>query len=144
MLLQIGLDISYAPAFNPNALPTILPNLAYERASVLFNLAALYSQLGSSEDRASSQGLKQAIALYQASQSSYVISKQRIKPLMIASQNAAGTLHYALSSAIPPLRPSIFEQDMPIELTEPFIESLEFLMLAQAQECVWQKAVMGS
>lgn len=29
------------------------------------------------------------------------------------------------------------------ELTESFLHSLEYLMLAQAQECVWQKAVMG-
>ena len=32
---------------------------------------------------------------------------------------------------------------MPDDLTEPFVTSLELLMLAQAQECVWQKAVLG-
>lgn len=33
--------------------------------------------------------------------------------------------------------------DEPTELSEPFVKSLEYLMLAQAQECVWQRAVMG-
>ena len=33
--------------------------------------------------------------------------------------------------------------EVPLELTEPFLRGLEFMMLAQAQECVWQRAVMG-
>ena len=32
---------------------------------------------------------------------------------------------------------------MPSELLEPSLKSLELLMLAQAQECFWQKASMG-
>lgn len=42
-----------------------MPNLAYERAAVLFNLAALYSQLASSEDRSHPDGIKRANAFYQ-------------------------------------------------------------------------------
>lgn len=30
-----------------------------------------------------------------------------------------------------------------IELTEPILRALEYVMLAQAQECAWQLAVMG-
>ncbi|CCM00095.1 uncharacterized protein FIBRA_02122 [Fibroporia radiculosa] len=63
---DIGLEIPYAPAFNPSALPETLSNLVFERAVVLFNLAALYSQLAGSEDRSGPQGLKQAILHYQA------------------------------------------------------------------------------
>jgi len=33
---------------------------------------------------------------------------------------------------------------MPADLTEAFVASLELLMLAQAQECVWQRAVMDN
>lgn len=29
------------------------------------------------------------------------------------------------------------------DLTKPVIKTLEYLMLAQAAECYWQKAVMG-
>ena len=53
--------------FNSSALPETYNNLVYERAGVLFNLAALYSQLGAAEDRTTPQGLKQAIKFYQVS-----------------------------------------------------------------------------
>lgn len=65
--LQIGLEIPYAPVFSSSALPETCKSLLYERAGVLFNLAALYSQLGAAEDRSTPQGLKQALKLYQAS-----------------------------------------------------------------------------
>jgi len=116
------LDIPYAPVFNSSALPVTLSNLAYERAAVLFNIAVLYSQLAASEDRSNPNGLKQAITFY---------------------QNAAGTFKHLAASATPQLKASTTKEEMPLELTEPFISSMEFLMLAQAQECVWQKAVMG-
>lgn len=44
-----------------------LRSLTFERAAVLFNLAALYSQLASAEDRSSQDGLKRASAYYQVS-----------------------------------------------------------------------------
>ena len=58
-------------------------------------------------------------------------------------QNAAGTLAYLISSGVPRLRFSLDDEERPLDLTEPFAKSLEWLMLAQAQECVWQRAVMG-
>jgi programmed cell death 6-interacting protein len=47
------------------------------------------------------------------------------------------------SSALPSLEFVPGDEDIPLDLTESFVKSLELLMLAQAQECVWQKAVMG-
>ncbi|RDX57268.1 pH-response regulator [Lentinus brumalis] len=120
---DIGLEIPYAPVFNSSALPETYNNLVYERAGVLFNLAALYSQLGAAEDRTTPHGLKQAIKFY---------------------QNAAGTFNYLSATAVPQLRGSLPPDDAPLELTEPFVRGLEFLMLAQAQECVWQRAVMDN
>ncbi|KAI0649086.1 BRO1-domain-containing protein [Trametes meyenii] len=120
---DIGLEIPYAPAFDSDSLPHSLKNLVYERASLLYNLAALYSQLGSAEDRSTPQGLKQAIKFY---------------------QSAAGTLNYLNDSVLPQLHASLAADDPPIELTEAFVKSLQFLMLAQAQECVWQRAVMDN
>ncbi|KAH9849704.1 BRO1-domain-containing protein [Lenzites betulinus] len=120
---DIGLEIPYAPAFNSSALPQSLNNLVYERACILYNLAALYSQLASVEDRSTPQGLKQAIKFY---------------------QNAAGALNYLHESALPQLRASSSPEDPPIEIGESFVKCLEFLILAQAQECVWQRAVMDS
>lgn len=40
-------------------------SLAFERASVIFNLGALYSQLASAEDRSTEDGIKRAINYYQ-------------------------------------------------------------------------------
>ena len=65
--LQIGLAVSYALVFSPDAPPITLANLIYERAAVLFNLGALFCQLAAAEDRSTAQGLKQAIAHYQVS-----------------------------------------------------------------------------
>jgi len=64
-LSQIRLEIAYAPAFNPSAVPIKLKNLVFEQASVLFNLAALYSQLSAEEDRSTTDGIKRAAANYQ-------------------------------------------------------------------------------
>jgi programmed cell death 6-interacting protein len=44
-----------------------MKNLLFERASVVFNLAALYSQLAANEDRSSSDGLKRALNFAQVS-----------------------------------------------------------------------------
>jgi programmed cell death 6-interacting protein len=35
------------------------------------------------------------------------------------------------------------DENIALDITHAFVKSLEFLMLAQAQECVWQMAVMG-
>lgn len=58
-------------------------------------------------------------------------------------QNAAGTFAYLLESAMPPLLASLAHPLTANDLSVPVIKSLEYLMLAQAQECYWQKAVMG-
>ncbi|KII89959.1 hypothetical protein PLICRDRAFT_159226 [Plicaturopsis crispa FD-325 SS-3] len=120
---DINLEISYATAFAPSAIPIGLRDLMFERACVLFNLAALYSQLAGAEDRSNPQGVKRAKVYF---------------------ESAAGTLSYLNTSVLPKFSLPDSEEDRPLDLTEPFIKSLELLMLAQAQECVWQRAVMDS
>lgn len=63
-----------------------------------------------------------------------------IKRATINFQLAAGTLSFLLSSAIPKLALPPDSDEVPLDLSEPFIKSLEWLMLAQAQECSWQMA----
>ena len=139
---QIGLDISYASAFARSSdLPITRRDLAFERAAVIFNLAALYSQLAAGEDRSNKDGVKRASAYYQVEYNGWNTSA--ILTCSNIAQNAAGTLAYLISSGIPRLRFSPDEEERPLDLTEPFAKSLEWLMLAQAQECVWQRAVMG-
>jgi len=62
---------------------------------------------------------------------------------MLHLKNAAGVLAFLSTSALPRLGPSVDSENTPLDLTEDFVKSLEWLMLAQAQECVWQCAVKG-
>lgn len=117
-----------------------LRSLPFERASVLFNLAALYSQLAAAEDRSSQDGLKRANTYYQVS--TWLL--RYVSPPIAKWQYAAGTLAYLNSSALPKLKFSADTEETPTDLTEPFLKSLMSLMLAQAQECAWQKAVAGT
>jgi len=75
IISQIGLQIPYAPAFFPSNLPISLSNLAFERAAVLFNLAALYSQLAVAEDRSNREGVRRASAYYQVYRASVTYLK---------------------------------------------------------------------
>ncbi len=118
-----------------------LKNLIFERAGILFNLAALYSQLASAEDRTTPQGLKQMISHLQVSSQPSCFREQFSSQ---SRQTAAGTFRYLITNVTPSLRSSVAEEDMPLDLVEPFLGSLESLMLAQAQEGVWQRAVHGN
>lgn len=91
-------------------------NLKFELANILWNLAALYSQLAMSVNRGTADGLKSACNYYCL---------------------AAGIISHIKSEIIPEMRSSPAE-DMDIAT----LESLQQLLLAQAQECFWQKAVM--
>lgn len=90
-------------------------NLRYELANILFNLAALYSQLAYSSNRTTADGLKQACNY---------------------SCQGAGVLSHLRNDIIPDLRSS-----PPEDMDEATLQSLEHLLLAQGQECFWQKAV---
>ncbi|KAF8604259.1 BRO1-domain-containing protein [Ceratobasidium sp. AG-I] len=122
---DIGLTFTYDPAFpSVSRRPCSADDLVFERACVLFNLAALYSQLGTSGGRNNTDDIKLAAANF---------------------QNAAGVLQYLSKEVVPLLASSLGQAaSMPSELLEPSLKSLELLMLAQAQECFWQKASMES
>ncbi|KAF7312299.1 pH-response regulator protein palA/RIM20 [Mycena indigotica] len=119
---DIGLEIAYAHVFSPSSVPVTLRNLSFERAAVIFNLAALYSQLAASEDRSNSDGIKRAIPYY---------------------QQAAGTFNYLRTSVLPKVAFSEDDEENPLDLSLPFVHGLEWLMLAQAQECWWQNAKLS-
>jgi programmed cell death 6-interacting protein len=94
-------------------------NLLYERLSILYNIAALYSQLATSQSRTTAESLKKACLYF---------------------QQAAGTFEYLAKQAIDlRLPPGVIIDDF----SEATVDAIKFLMLAQAQECFWQKAVLG-
>lgn len=90
-------------------------NVRFELANILFNLAAMYSQLATSTNRTTSDGLKLACNYFCLS---------------------AGVLSHLKTTIIPDMR-----TEPPEDMDTMTLESLEHLMLAQAQECFWQKAV---
>ena len=82
---------------------------------MLWNLAALYSQLAVSLNRSTSEGLKTACNYF---------------------CQAAGVLSHIRTEIIPDMRTL-----PPDDMDTMTLESLQQLMLAQAQECFWSKAV---
>ncbi|CCX33096.1 Similar to pH-response regulator protein palA/RIM20; acc. no. P79020 [Pyronema omphalodes CBS 100304] len=116
--IDIGADFTWQQALGNNTNKSVTQNnLQFERANVLYNLAALYSQLATACRDTSAEGLKQACNYYCAS---------------------AGVLKYLIDSVIPELRSTPPEDMDVITLT-----CLEQLMLAQGQECFWLKAASG-
>jgi programmed cell death 6-interacting protein len=114
--VDIGVEFPWYPAlgYNTNR-PTSRNNLRFELANIMFNLAAMYSQLAMSSNRSTPDGLK------------------------VAANNfcmAAGVLAHLRNSVLPELR-----TEPPEDMDVMTLESLEKLMLAQGQECFWQKAV---
>ncbi|KAI4243514.1 MAG: hypothetical protein LQ352_007016 [Teloschistes flavicans] len=90
-------------------------NLRFELANILFNLAALYTQLAVSLNRSTSDGLKSACNYF---------------------CHAAGVVAHLKDTIIPDLRTT-----PPEDMDTMTLESIQQLLLAQAQECFWSKAV---
>lgn len=59
-------------------------------------------------------------------------------------QQAAGTLLYLHSIVLPKLVYSPSDEEIALDLSNDFVKGLEWLMLAQAQECSWQMAKIST
>ncbi|CAD6571544.1 MAG: pH-response regulator protein palA/rim20 [Alectoria sarmentosa] len=114
--IDIGADFSWYPALGFNTQrPISQNNIRFELANVLFNLASLYSQLAVSLNRSTSDGLKSACNYF---------------------CQAAGVISHIKTVIIPEMRSS-----PPEDMDTMTLESIQQLLLAQAQECFWSKAV---
>ncbi|OTB04228.1 hypothetical protein M426DRAFT_165189 [Hypoxylon sp. CI-4A] len=115
--IDIGAEFTWYPALGYNTeRPIVHNNLKFELANILYNLAALYSQLAIACNRSSTDGLKTAASYF---------------------SQAAGVLTHMKNAVIPELRTT-----PPEDMDEHTLDALIQLQLAQAQECYWQKAVM--
>ncbi|PNS19516.1 pH-response regulator protein palA/RIM20 [Sphaceloma murrayae] len=114
--VDIGVEFVWYPALGYNThRPVSQDNLRFELVNVLFNLAAMYSQLALASNRSTGEGLKAACNYFCL---------------------AAGVVSYIKTACIPDMRTA-----PPEDMDIPTLESVEHLMLAEAQECFWQKAV---
>ncbi|KAJ3321226.1 Rhophilin, Rho GTPase binding protein [Blyttiomyces sp. JEL0837] len=112
---KIQIDFTWYEAFAADR-QVITPCIQYEKASVLFNMAAVLSHLGSSQQMWTKNGKKYAAAYFQKS---------------------AGVLLH--------IRDTIFQRiqmrlDKGADLAEKTLSALAQLMLAQAMECFLDKA----
>ncbi|KAL2270692.1 hypothetical protein VTJ83DRAFT_63 [Remersonia thermophila] len=115
--IDIGVDFTWYPSLGYNTgRPIAHNNLQYELMNVLFNLAALYSQLAVAADRSTAEGVKSAASYF---------------------TQAAGVLKHMKTIVLPELR----MPNPPDDMDDATLSSLNQLFLAQAQECYWQKAV---
>jgi programmed cell death 6-interacting protein len=93
-------------------------NIHFEKAAIAFNLGAVQSQIALSADRTTPTGLKQACGAFQAAAGVFAFLRDNI------SMKAAGTGNNSTT-------------DISVECAG----MLERLMLAQAQECFFEKVV---
>ena len=112
--LKAGTSFPWTTGFSSTAHLHEHPSFEAERAYLIVWIAADYSQLGASEPRNTHESLKRAAHAFQV---------------------AAGCLSFLTSRMVSTPPPAPLDQQAPC---------LAQLMLAQAQECFWQKAVMDS
>eukprot|EP01018_Ginkgo_biloba_P023116 Gb_12639 [translate_table: standard] len=91
-------------------------NIHFEKAAIIFNLAAIQSQIALSADRTSANGLKQACNCFQAAAGAFAFLRDNISMKASVGQS---TLDVSVECA----------------------GMLERLMLAQAQECFFEKVI---
>ncbi|XP_057697454.1 rhophilin-2 isoform X1 [Corythoichthys intestinalis] len=92
--------------------PVCQQNLSLEKASMLFNMAALYSQIGTRSDRQTSVGLRDAISAF---------------------QKAAGILNHLKET---------FTHTPSYDMSPAMLAMLIRMMLAQAQECLFEQLAL--
>ncbi|XP_054646093.1 rhophilin-1 [Dunckerocampus dactyliophorus] len=92
--------------------PSCQRALAFEKGSVVFNIGALYTQIGARQDRSTAPGIDRAIEAF---------------------QRAAGTFSYLKEN---------FSNAPSLDMSGPSLCMLVRLMVAQLQECVFERTVL--
>ncbi|KAK2835061.1 hypothetical protein Q5P01_015545 [Channa striata] len=86
--------------------------LAFEKGSVLFNIGALYTQIGARQDRSATPGIDKAVDAF---------------------QRAAGAFNYLKDN---------FSNAPSLDMSSPSLCMLVRLMVAQVQECVFERVTL--
>ncbi|XP_042340090.1 rhophilin-1 isoform X3 [Plectropomus leopardus] len=92
--------------------PSCQRTLAFEKGSVLFNIGALYTQIGARQDRSATAGIDLAIDAF---------------------QRAAGAFNYLKEN---------FSNAPSLDMSGPSLCMLVRLMVAQVQECVFERVTL--
>ncbi|XP_071766635.1 rhophilin-2 isoform X1 [Centroberyx gerrardi] len=107
---QTGIFFTWYDSFT--GVPVCQQNLSLEKASILFNMAALYTQIGTRSDRQTIAGLEEAISCF---------------------QKAAGILNHLKET---------FTHTPSYDMSPAMLSMLIRMMLAQSQECLFEKTAL--
>ncbi|XP_041124265.1 rhophilin-2-like isoform X2 [Polyodon spathula] len=107
---QMGIFFTWYDSFT--GVPVCQQNIALEKASMLFNIGALYTQIATRCNRQNQSGLENAIDAF---------------------QKAAGTLNHLKET---------FTHTPSYDMSPAMLSMLTRMMLAQAQECVFDKIAL--
>ncbi|PKU59754.1 hypothetical protein MA16_Dca021751 [Dendrobium catenatum] len=111
-----SLNFTWYDAFKPSKKAS-LQSIHLEKSAILFNIGAAYSQIALSADRTSPAGLKQACNGFQSAAGAFSMLREAVAPKLAALGGAT------------------------IDLSVECAGMLERLMLAQAQECFFEKVI---
>ncbi|KAL6461649.1 hypothetical protein MHYP_G00297930 [Metynnis hypsauchen] len=107
---QMGIFFTWYDSFT--GVPVCQQNMSLEKASVLFNIGALYTQIGTRSDRQTRAGLEEAITAFQRS---------------------SGVLHHLKET---------FTHTPSYDMSPAMLSMLIKMMLAQVQECLFEKLAL--
>ena len=147
LLRKISLSFSYHLPFpvpyslSPDT-PISLPSLSYERASVLYNTAALYASMAAAERRAEAEGIKRALGFLTVStvkRRSHLANESMLRN----PQAAAGIFNHLTITMLPIIQSELSTAAAAgYDMTDSFLGAMREFVLAEAQECYWQQAVL--
>ncbi|CAG5862964.1 unnamed protein product [Menidia menidia] len=110
--------------------------LAFEKGSVLFNIGALYTQIGARQDRSATAGIDTAIDAFQRAAG----HSTRLSPLEKFVRVALNPL--PLSAGAFNYLKENFSNAPSLDMSVPSLSMLVRLMLAQVQECVFERITL--
>lgn len=113
---HIHLAFTWHDAFKPSRKAS-LPSIYIEKSAILFNVGAVYSQMALAADRGSGPGLKQACNGFQSAAGAFRMLREG--DVLKLGAGGGGT----------------------VDLSVECVGMLERLMLAQAQECFFEKVI---
>ncbi|KAJ2838594.1 pH-response regulator protein palA/rim20 [Coemansia erecta] len=113
---DVGISFTWYNSFTSDT-EVSCQDLYFERASVLFNIGAAYSQLGCREGHSDMDSLNRAFNYF---------------------QQAAGTFGYLQRKIVGECR-----TQLTTDMSAYMLTALENLMLCQAQECVWHRSALS-
>ncbi|XP_073001150.1 vacuolar-sorting protein BRO1-like [Typha latifolia] len=91
-------------------------SIHFEVAAAAFNIAAIYSQIGAGEERGSGDGIRKACNAFQCAAGALKFLEEHVKEKVLA-------------------------EGATVDLSADCVQMLEKVMLAQAQECYFERAV---